>query len=331
MARLYRRGGIWWLRWYHKGTLSYRSLKTTNRRIALYHKAQKEREIASGRHTDSRDLTFAEVMSLYLEASRPLKGPETHYIDSLHFRILSETLGKLRLSALNPAAVESCLNAIAAKRELRTKTRNHYLSLLRTLSRWCVNRGYVFEDFTKGIKRPEPAEPERAWLTKEQRVKVLQLAKDSTYYPIIAAAFYTGLRWKELATLEWPRVDFEHNVIQIQSEHAKTKRGRLLPLHPALRTVLWPRRKPSGRCFGELGRQDYQEQLKTLKQWFKAAGVKGDRVGFHTCRHTFVSLLLQKSVSIWKVSEWAGHSEVRITQRRYAHSLPTYDPDIAKA
>lgn len=183
MARIYRRGRIWWLRWYFKGKLYHRSLKTVNRRVALYHKAQKEKELSVGKHASGEGLPFAEAASRYLEATKPLKVPQTHQVDSWHVQIFSESLGRTKLEALTPATIETCINAIAAKRHLREKTRNHYLKLLRTMSRWCVNRGLLAEDFTKGVKLLKVPERPRTWLTKDQRDKLLALAADSPLLP----------------------------------------------------------------------------------------------------------------------------------------------------
>ena len=331
MARIYRRDRIWWLRWYQNGQLSYRSLKTTNRRVALYHKAKKEQELATGRRADPNSLTFAQAAAAYLEATRPLKGEAWHYTNSKHLAILDRKLGPAKLAELTPQRLEACINEIASERQLRTKSRNNYLALARTLSRWCLDHGYIFEDFTKRLRLPTPTEPERTWLTKEQRDKILALAKQSPHYPLIAAAFYTGLRWKELVRLEWPDIDFQHRSINLLSRHAKTKRGRTFPLHPVLEPILKRLRRPEGQLFPPGDRDHYRAVQGAIQDWFKSIGVRGDRLGLHTCRHTFGTLLLQESVSIWKVSEWMGHADVKITQRRYAHRLPTYDPDIAKA
>lgn len=51
---------------------------------------------------------------------------------------------------------------------------------------------------------------------------------------------------------------------------------------------------------------------------------------FHAFRHTFITLLLIKGVSIYKVSKWAGHRDIRQTER-YARMLGVYDADIERA
>ena len=49
----------------------------------------------------------------------------------------------------------------------------------------------------------------------------------------------------------------------------------------------------------------------------------------HMLRHTFASWAATQGVSIFKISEWLGHSMVQLTQDTYAH-LQAYDGDIER-
>lgn len=114
----------------------------------------------------------------------------------------------------------------------------------------------------------------------------------------------------------------------------KSKKGRIIPLHPRLGKILEPLRKSEGICFPapeEKGGKPYRRIAypKEFTEWFRKVGLKGERIGWHTLRHTFASLLVQEGVSIYKVSQWLGHSEVRTTQI-YAHLIPGYDEDISR-
>ena len=47
----------------------------------------------------------------------------------------------------------------------------------------------------------------------------------------------------------------------------------------------------------------------------------------HLLRHTFASWAAVEGVSIYRISEWLGHSTVQLTQDTYAH-LQAHDDDI---
>jgi integrase len=54
----------------------------------------------------------------------------------------------------------------------------------------------------------------------------------------------------------------------------------------------------------------------------KAAKLKG--VVPHTLRHTAASWMAQSGVPMFEISKYLGHSDTRITERRYAHLSPDY-------
>ena len=53
--------------------------------------------------------------------------------------------------------------------------------------------------------------------------------------------------------------------------------------------------------------------------------------GFHTLRHVACSLWIEQGESRKKVSKWAGHSSVQITEDIYGHLWPDHADDHATA
>ena len=206
------------------------------------------------------------------------------------------------------------------------------------MGNWLVGRGYIFENFTKGLKNlKEPTHP-RTWLTKEQRDKVLDLAKGQNHmhHPMIAVGFFAGLRLREILTLEWQDIDFKQDIITIRPKphlgwNPKSKKFRKIPLHPRLKSILTPIAKKEGICFPAVGDDPYKSEPKekVVQDLFKQVGIQGRRLGWHVLRHSFASNLVQAGVSVYKVSEWLGHSDPTTTQI-YAHLAPNYDRDISR-
>jgi len=329
MSHLYRRGRVFWYKAYRDGRLVRLSLKTANRRVAQFKKAEFDLKYGRARGRELEEgVMFLQAATRFLEATRTLRSPSWHQTLTKYFTILDQALGRPSLYAVRPVDLEQAINRIAAERDLRPKSRNDYLAAARMLSRWCVEHGLSLDDFTRGIKRQERGEAERTWLSREQRDDVLKRAEQSPGFLVVLAAFYTGLRWKELASLSWEDVAFDRKTLLVRPQHAKSRRARAVSLHPRLEAVLRPLRRKSGPIFPIQGRLAYHAHLKALQRWFKQSGIRGDRLGFHTCRHTFVSLLLQRQVPLWDVAGWAGHADARITQERYAHRAPAYNPAI---
>ena len=76
--------------------------------------------------------------------------------------------------------------------------------------------------------------------------------------------------------------------------------------------------------------------LKALKHWAKRAGIDKN-ITWHSGRHSFATLLLDKGANIKVVSELLGHSSLKFTQiyvhtladqkKRALDSLPSLDLD----
>ena len=194
---------------------------------------------------------------------------------------------------------------------------------------WGKANGYLSENPCDKIQkiRNIQTNPPR-FLMPDEASKLLEIAKKQLFYPLIATALYAGLRRKELVHLEWKDIGFENETITVKNKqgfHTKSYRSRTLPLNQKLRAILEPYRKDSGYCFttnqGESAANKLSEQVSEL---YRKAGIKN--CGLHGLRHTFASHLVMAGVSIYKVSQWLGHADVKTTMV-YAH-LSSQDDDI---
>jgi len=333
MSHLYRRGDLYWYATYVAGRKVRRPLGTRNKRLAQARKAELDLQYARAHPLAPHrgyDITFEDATVRYLAATARQHTPMWHYVLERRLRHLTAILGSVKLADLGPEQLGTALNRLTTQRKLHAGTQAAYFAMLRSLSRWAVTNGLLITDITQGVAKPRPKDTERIWLSKAQRDALLTLAKPSPQYPLVLAALYTGARWRELVTLEWTSIDFERRTVTIQPQHAKSGRARVIPLHPALEAVLRPLKRPSGAIFGLPTRIAYAEGLREVRRWFRTIKLKGDRLGYHVFRHTFVSLLLQEGASLWDVAGWAGHSDARVTQKRYAHRLPAYNPAIER-
>ncbi|MFZ1519744.1 MAG: tyrosine-type recombinase/integrase, partial [Ignavibacteriaceae bacterium] len=66
------------------------------------------------------------------------------------------------------------------------------------------------------------------------------------------------------------------------------------------------------------GKMLYQESIsKQFKKIIRKANLN-EKIHFHTLRHSFASLLVQKGVSLYVVKELLGHEDLATTQI-YSH------------
>ena len=85
---------------------------------------------------------------------------------------------------------------------------------------------------------------------------------------------------------------------------------RVIPLHPALKSVLRPLALKEGRCF------DTTNQRKQIERICRMSGVRNVR--WKALRHTFASHLAMSGVDLVTIKEYMGHANISTTMI-YAH------------
>ncbi len=143
---------------------------------------------------------------------------------------------------------------------------------------------------------------------------------------ILLLSLKAGLRAGEIAKLTWdmvlgPTGEIGH-VIELRDCAAKNKRGRLIPIHPSLRTALAAWRKMTTGS-GPIIRSERGGPMTpvSIVNWFaiayRAVGLEG--CSSHSGRRTFITraarLVHKAGSSLRDVQLLAGHRSIQTTQR----------------
>ncbi len=98
---------------------------------------------------------------------------------------------------------------------------------------------------------------------------------------------------------------------------------RTVPMNDTVANLLRAKSLREGPVFnGRRGRRANPHFVsKKFKEAVRNLGLDG-RLHFHSLRHTFASLLVQRGVSLYEVQNLLGHSTVAVTQI-YAHLQPS--------
>lgn len=152
---------------------------------------------------------------------------------------------------------------------------------------------------------------------------------------LFAIGIYTGMRLGDCAQLDWSEVDLVRRRISLVPRKTRKKSGMevVIPIHNVLFEVLQetPENKRRGAVMPECARE-YREGTcfhVKIKRIFKACGIKTDwsgedgkrarcDVGFHSLRHTFVSMAANAGASLELVRKIVGHTSRAMT-RHYFH------------
>jgi len=338
MASLYKPKGssYYWIAYYRDKTLYRRSLKTKDLKVARFHKNEIENELAKGQSPlPPSDLKALDCLDEYIKyalsrkiTKKAIANVKTHrtWIQSFLKRA-----GISKLSNIKPRDIEKFLQYRRETDKVGFDTLNHIITAMRTWLNWSMRRGYVTENAANKVDKYKLFKNPPRFFSKEEISRLLQAAKDSYIYPMVATALYTGVRANELINLEWEDFNFDRGVLTVINKtdfQTKSRKFRTIPLSKHLITILRPFRQQKGLCFLNKGKKLSTAPYKSFFTALKKAGIKRTKKeAWHTLRHTFASRLVQEGVSIFKVSKWMGHASVHTTMI-YAHLAPVQDKDI---
>ena len=171
----------------------------------------------------------------------------------------------------------------------------------------------------------------QAKILSDQQTRSLLVFASTTWNPrrnhlILLLSLKAGLRAGEIAKLTWdmvvgPTGEIGH-VIELRDCAAKKKSGRLIPIHPSLRTALAAWRKLTTGT-GPVIRSERGGPMTpvSIVNWFaiayRAVGLEG--CSSHSGRRTFITraarLVHKAGGSLRDVQLLAGHRSIQTTQR----------------
>ena len=149
-----------------------------------------------------------------------------------------------------------------------------------------------------------------------------------------ALALYAGMRNCERKPLDWSLVDFGKGRLGLRE--SKSDAGvRWLPIVAPLRVILREEWMRQGRpadglvCRGPKGGvPDYKSMVTRARKAWAAAGL--EPIGFHECRHTFITTMIHAGLNAKAVTSLAGHASIDVTYDRYGHLFPGAEDEAGR-
>ena len=264
---------------------------------------------------------------------------------------LIPNLGHIQLKQLQLHAIQ----AYYAKETeyLSPRTVLHYHRVLSQSLKYAVIQGYLGRNPCELVSAPSPKKKQMRTLTPEETRVLLNVAKDSYYYPIIYTAVSSGLRQAELLGLRWRDVDLDMLSLSVSQvlyqrqgkcefKEPKTSHSRRsVSMTPRLSVFLRGYKKERVLLYQQIGEQLTLDDLvfisvhgkpmnpsvvtHNFSKLVERAGLTNVR--FHDLRHTFASLMFKQGVQAKIISEALGHASVAFTMDTYSHIIEGMQSD----
>lgn len=302
-------------------------------------------------------LTFDKAWSAYVESpNRPDSGERTlsdyaGYFASFAAWMKKQHADKTALRDVTPALAAAYAIHLS-KIGLSANSFNKHIRFLELIYRVTRDRTRPSLNPWEDINRKRQMAVSRRELTVDE-LKTICLAATGELRILLALGLYTGLRLGDCATLRWGEVDLVRGIIRrIPNKTARrSQKPVLVPLHGTLRAMLDQIPVKSRRDYvlpesAALYLKNASDISKLVHNHFEACGVATQKpgtgrpiqigpdgkkhkvstgkravveVGFHSLRHTFVSLCREANAPLSVVEAIVGHSNPAMT-RHYTHT-----------
>lgn len=272
---------------------------------------------------------------------KPYKRKAIINLDS-SLKRLPDSIRQKLLGAITRGELQKAVDDfLRAKPRLSSSRIASIINAVRSLYRWAIDRGKATDNPAVEIRLPASDSRERDRVaTPGEFAHLLDKLEPQDALPWALAAYATA-RSQEIRAVEWPEVDFDHDVILLADDEEARKSDaarRLVPAVKPLRKRLYaewirqgrpstgrvcPPRKhsPSGMISLD------QLQKRVIKLWQE---LNLSPIGLQDSRHTAATWLDHAGVAPKVASVFMGHKAPKrqihpdaapITLRRYTHVL----------
>ena len=308
--------------------------------IALAAQLQREAEYEAAGLKPAERYFASPIEEPLAEFERELQGrgrTPKHIRHTLYWiRRIVEKAGIKTLGQIRPQIVREAICVLADSAE----TRNHYLTAIKSFTRWLWKVGRLPEDPLAGLSRWNP-EPDRRIrrrpLTVEELTRLISTTENSSRVfrgltgrdraSLYVLAAYSGLRVSELASLTAGEFALEADppTVTVLAAYAKNRRQDTIPLPREVANYLrqWLDSRPTKPLPGvRLWPGTWIEKAALMvRRDLAEAGIRAEtesgRVDFHSLRVTYATFLAKAGVNLQTAQSLLRHSTPELTSRVY--------------
>lgn len=269
-----------------------------------------------------KEISLTEAVQKYFDQVTPTKAPRTWDVDHRALNALVEHFPGRLVNEVTLMDLEAY--QLKRSRIVSPSSVNRHFNVIRHFFRKCEDWNFIKEKPTRKLTNLKAeSNPRKLW-TRENVIQFFAKAPD--WLQDVAFFIYeTGVRRGEAVSLKWKDVDFDKNAVRIKSIKGGIARERMIPMTNSMRD--WFLQKRNSNPFlakaeksvflNEEGETIHPTFLSTaVHRVVKKLGLEG--LGLHGMRHTILTELVQSDVSLEKVRQLAGHSNLKTTEK-YLH------------
>lgn len=352
---IWKRGkrGIFQADFHYRGQHCLRSLKTSNRKIAVERATKLAAKIIDGALDGVDDepqcgIAKRELVAAiidYQESNRA-SGLARKTIGKYHGTLMdfAEFARSKRVQRVDQISLKLFdeYRSHRSNQKVRGKVIGktqmyHDASLLKRFLQWCADRHMIAANPLAAQKFSKPTPKRKEFVPTLGEIDLILSEVPKRIQVVIAVLAFGGMRSANCRNLLVEDVDLDGGWIYIRSrEHAETKCRNewKAPIHPRLATILKSTTSPrDGYLFTAPPSRKYpagghwintkhlnDDFVKVVKKLGMPAG-RGSGYTIHSLRHFFKSFCLSHGVPREYVDAWQGHMSIRSASDLYVHTF----------
>ncbi len=342
---LIKRGETWYFRKMVDGRLMKKALSTSLTE-ARRQRDQMLKEVAvfggvqAPVPADDGGPVFGEVAQEWIEIKRrEIKSTTLRdYRCSMNHYILPR-FGNMSIRTIGFLEIKRFITTLKCS----AKRANNVVVPMRSLFRHALLAGYIEKNPMDMIENLKIQKPDINPLSMEEVRLFLEHVRPE-YHDFFVVAFFTGMRFGEMAALKWRNVDFQHGFIRVRETRVNKEEGRpktkgstrdIKMLPPVVEAMRRQRKATMGKSdYVFLNKYSRPLYAHSVRQWAWTPALKSAGLEYRTLyqtRHTFATLMLDAGELPGWVQKMLGHESLKMIYDRYYSYIKNYQRDEGSA
>jgi len=260
------------------------------------------------------------------------------YRSSMNYHILP-MLGNTPIGDIGYLDIKRTIAALSCS----GKRLKNVLVPMRELFEFAQLSGFIDKNPMTLIKNPKVSKPDIRPLSMEE-VNLFLRNVSPRYNNFFIVAFFTGMRFGEMAVLKWKNVDFRLGTIKVRETRVRGEEGRpktnkavrdITMLPPVIEALRDQRKYTMGKSeyvfLNQYNRPLLPDSVNqhVWKPALKKAGLEKRRL--YETRHTFATLMLDAGELPGWVQKMMGHETLQMIHERYYSYIKNYQREDGSA